>query len=294
MVKNPSTDSSDVLKLRGARENNLKNINLELPHNNLIGLTGLSGSGKSTLAFDILYAEGQRRYLETFSPYVRQFLEKFKAPNIELIQNLKPTIAIQQRTRIVQSRSTVGTLTGINDYLRVLWSNLSTPFCSTCKQELKFWTPKDVALDISSVLGRKTQSLFALASPYLLADDSEEELSKILSLGYTRFVDLATNSIIDETELSLAPSGGAILCLLGRVNHATSSTEILEQDVAQAFSFGEKKCILIELSNQQGIIKEYSSLQSCACGPREYKKASPNILIIQLVHVKNVKALDIF
>ena len=131
--------SRSKLTIRQARENNLKALNLDLPHDTFVGITGLSGSGKSSLAFDTIYAEGQRRYIETFSPYTRQFFDKVKRPKVDLIENVRPAIAIQQRTRIVNSRSTVGSMTDINDFLKIVWSNVATPVCPECGLELSRW-----------------------------------------------------------------------------------------------------------------------------------------------------------
>src|SRR5659263_490077 len=118
--------------IRGAREHNLKNIDLELPRNQFIVITGVSGSGKSTLAFDILYAEGQRRYVESLSAYARQFLELMDKPDVEYIEGLSPSIAIEQRTASRNPRSTVATSTEIYDYLRVLFARVGTPYCYQC------------------------------------------------------------------------------------------------------------------------------------------------------------------
>jgi excinuclease ABC subunit A len=114
----------DKIKVIGARENNLKNINLEIPKNKLIVFTGLSGSGKSTLAFDTLYAEGQRRYIESLSSYARQFLEQAGKPDVDKIEGLTPAIAIDQKTTSKNPRSTVGTVTEIYDYLRLLYARI--------------------------------------------------------------------------------------------------------------------------------------------------------------------------
>lgn len=123
--------SSSII-IKGARENNLQNIDLELPKNKLIVITGLSGSGKSTLAFDTIYAEGQRRYLESLSAYARQFLETLKKPDVDSIEGLSPAIAINQKTVSHNPRSTVGTITEIYDYLRLLFAKIGTPYCSEC------------------------------------------------------------------------------------------------------------------------------------------------------------------
>ena len=117
------TDASrDAISLRGARQNNLKNLDLEIPLNELIVVTGVSGSGKSSLVFDTLYAEGQRRYVETFSPYARQFLDRMDKPQVESIHGIPPAIAIDQTNPVRTSRSTVGTMTELNDHLKLLYA----------------------------------------------------------------------------------------------------------------------------------------------------------------------------
>src|SRR5438093_9274635 len=122
----------DQIRIRGARTHNLKNLNVDLPRNRLIVITGLSGSGKSSLAFDTLYAEGQRRYVESLSAYARQFLGQMEKPDVDRIEGLSPAISIEQRTAAHNPRSTVGTTTEIYDYLRLLYARIGTPYCYKC------------------------------------------------------------------------------------------------------------------------------------------------------------------
>jgi excinuclease ABC subunit A len=119
----------DIIKVRGARTHNLKNIDLDIPRNQLVVMTGLSGSGKSSLAFDTLYAEGQRRYVESLSAYARQFLGQMDKPDVDSIEGLSPAISIDQKTTSHNPRSTVGTATEVNDYLRLLYARVGTPYC---------------------------------------------------------------------------------------------------------------------------------------------------------------------
>src|SRR5271170_5225702 len=123
---------SDLLVVRGAREHNLKNVSLELPRDRLIVFTGLSGSGKSSLAFDTIYAEGQRRYVESLSSYARQFLGQMDKPDVDFIEGLSPAISIDQKSASRNPRSTVGTVTEIYDYLRLLYARVGRPHCPTC------------------------------------------------------------------------------------------------------------------------------------------------------------------
>jgi excinuclease ABC subunit A len=124
--------ASDRIIVRGAREHNLKNVDVELPRDQLVVLTGLSGSGKSSLAFDTIYAEGQRRYVESLSAYARQFLEQMEKPEVDSIEGLSPAISIEQKTTSKNPRSTVGTVTEIYDYLRVLFARVGVPHCPSC------------------------------------------------------------------------------------------------------------------------------------------------------------------
>src|SRR5687767_7540189 len=122
----------DVIRVSGAREHNLKDLHLELPRNALVVITGLSGSGKSSLAFDTIYAEGQRRYVESLSAYARQFLGQMDKPDVDSIEGLSPAISIDQKTTSRNPRSTVGTVTEIYDYLRLLWARVGQPHCHVC------------------------------------------------------------------------------------------------------------------------------------------------------------------
>ena len=128
-AKPRSRGDATHIQVRGARTHNLKNIDLDLPRNQLVVITGLSGSGKSSLAFDTLYAEGQRRYVESLSAYARQFLQLMDKPDVDLIAGLSPAISIEQKATSHNPRSTVGTVTEIHDYLRLLFARAGTPFC---------------------------------------------------------------------------------------------------------------------------------------------------------------------
>src|SRR5687768_10150048 len=126
----------DRITVQGARQHNLKNISVAIPRNSFTVITGLSGSGKSSLAFDTIYAEGQRRYVETLSPYARQFLDPMERPEVDSIEGLSPPISIEQRTTSRSPRSTVGTITEIYDYIRLLYSSIGIPHCPNCGLEI--------------------------------------------------------------------------------------------------------------------------------------------------------------
>ena len=139
---------SESIVVRGARVHNLKNIDFEIPHNQLTVVTGVSGSGKSSLAFDTIYAEGQRRYVESLSAYARQFLERIEKPDVDLIDGIAPAIAIRQKNTTRNPRSTVATATEIYDYLRLLYARVGRTFCRNCGQEVKKDTVDEVAQTI--------------------------------------------------------------------------------------------------------------------------------------------------
>src|SRR5689334_20689374 len=137
--------SNDSIIVRGARVHNLKNIDFEIPHNQLTVVTGVSGSGKSSLAFDTIYAEGQRRYVESLSAYARQFLERIEKPDVDQIDGIAPAVAIKQKNTTRNPRSTVGTATEIYDYLRLLYARVGQTFCGECGAEVKKDTVDEVA-----------------------------------------------------------------------------------------------------------------------------------------------------
>src|ERR1700716_4137695 len=148
------TDASrDAILVRGARQNNLKNLDLDIPLNELIVVTGVSGSGKSSLVFDTLYAEGQRRYVETFSPYARQFLDRMDKPQVDSIAGIPPAIAIGQTNQVRTSRSTVGTMTELNDHLKLLFARCAKLFCRGCGKVVK----RDSASSIYELLIEKSK-----------------------------------------------------------------------------------------------------------------------------------------
>ena len=128
---------NDKLIIKGAKEHNLKNISLEIPKEKMVVITGLSGSGKSSLAFDTIYAEGQRRYVESLSAYARQFLGIMEKPNVESIDGLSPAISIDQKTTSKNPRSTVGTVTEIYDYIRLLYARIGVPYCPNCGKKIE-------------------------------------------------------------------------------------------------------------------------------------------------------------
>ena len=138
------SSARSVIRLRGVRHNNLKNFDLDLPLNQFVVITGLSGSGKSSLAFDTLFAEGQRRYIETFSPYARQFFDRMDKPQVDSIEGIPPAIAIEQRNAVRTTRSTVGTMTEICDYMKMLWPHVAQLHCRQCGRPVRKDSPQQI------------------------------------------------------------------------------------------------------------------------------------------------------
>src|SRR5436189_3306501 len=142
--------SEPAIVIRGARQNNLKNLSLEIPTGELVVVTGVSGSGKSSLVFDTLYAEGQRRYVETFSPYARQFLDRMDKPQVDAIEGIPPAIAIDQTNPVRTSRSTVGTMTELNDHLKLLYARTAQLFCKRCSAAVRRDTPETIFAEMAA------------------------------------------------------------------------------------------------------------------------------------------------
>ena len=191
------TDNTKLV-IKGAREHNLKNISLTLPKNSLVVLSGLSGSGKSSLAFDTIFAEGQRRYMESLSSYARQFLGRMEKPDVDIIEGLSPAIAIEQKSTNRNPRSTVGTVTEIYDYYRLLWARIGIKHCPKCGREIS-----EMSIDqiIEIIFSHKENSRLMVASP--VARGKKGEFRKVLEdavkLGYTRaLIDRHIYSIDDQ------------------------------------------------------------------------------------------------
>ena len=175
----------DYIVIRGAREHNLKNIDLEIPRGKLVVVTGLSGSGKSSLAFDTIYAEGQRRYVESLSSYARQFLEQLQKPDVDYIEGLSPAISIEQRTAGSNPRSTVGTQTEINDYLRLLFARIGKPHCPKCKKSITRQTSQEI---VGNILSLPKESKILVLAPIVRGKKGEHRdlIQKAKKDGFVR------------------------------------------------------------------------------------------------------------
>ncbi|HLS53784.1 MAG TPA: excinuclease ABC subunit UvrA, partial [Tissierellaceae bacterium] len=193
--------TKDKIIIRGAKENNLKNVNIDLPRNKFIVFTGLSGSGKSSLAFDTIYAEGQRRYVESLSSYARQFLGQMDKPNVEYIEGLSPSISIDQKTTSRNPRSTVGTVTEIYDYLRLLYARIGTPYCPKCGKVISSQTVDQM---VDSIMELEERTRIQILAPVVRGKKGAhvKVLENIKKEGFIRLmIDGELYDIADEIKL---------------------------------------------------------------------------------------------
>jgi len=177
---------NEFIVIKGARQNNLKNIDVLIPRNKLVVITGISGSGKSSLAMDTLYAEGQRRFLESLSSYARQFLGEMDKPDVDSIEGLSPAIAIEQKTLSKNPRSTVGTVTEIYDYYRLLFANIGVPHCPNCGKEIRPQTPQQIIQILLNSI--KENQKFIIKAPVIRDRKGEYKdlLQDLKKQGYVR------------------------------------------------------------------------------------------------------------
>ncbi|EGP2655991.1 excinuclease ABC subunit UvrA [Campylobacter jejuni] len=256
---------NDTIKIIGARENNLKNIHLEIPKNKLIVFTGLSGSGKSTLAFGTLYAEGQRRYIESLSAYARQFLDKVGKPDVDKIEGLTPAIAIDQKTTSKNPRSTVGTITEIYDYLRLLYARVGIQHCHQCGQKISSMSVSDI---VSEILKFPKGAKIIIYAPLIREKKGTyaDLLENLRNKGYVRAqIDGVLVRLDEEIELAKTKKH-TIKLVIDRLEIQEDLLSRLASDIEKGLqeSFGE---IEIEVLNHEEINlnKHYHFSEHSAC-----------------------------
>src|SRR5271169_6325612 len=189
------------IRIRGAREHNLKNIDVDVPRDSLVVITGLSGSGKSSLAFDTIYAEGQRRYVETLSTFARQFLDQMERPDVDSIDGLSPSISIDQKTTGSSPRRTVGTITEIYDYVRLLDSSIGIPHCPVCGSEISRQTTEQI---LKHVLSLRAEERILVMAPIVRGRKGEfkKDLEKLARQGFVKArIDGVIRSLDDDIPL---------------------------------------------------------------------------------------------
>lgn len=245
------------IHIKGARVHNLKNIEVEIPHDKLVVVTGLSGSGKSTLAFDTIFAEGQRRYVESLSAYARQFLGKINKPDVDLITGIAPAIAIEQKVNTRNPRSTVGTTTEIYDYLKLLYARIGRTFSPVSGREVRCYGTDDVAEYVLSHAGERV----VIAAPLTLAEGQGliEKLTLLLSDGLMRVHTDGEVRLIEEVlpGIGLDTRAEGMLAVIDRLRVAADddTQTRIRDSVARAFSYGDGLCTILV----QGERREFSS-----------------------------------
>ncbi|HEV2386912.1 MAG TPA: hypothetical protein VGS20_06600, partial [Candidatus Acidoferrales bacterium] len=255
--------SLDRIVIRGARQHNLKNVNLEIPRRSLTVITGLSGSGKSSLAFDTIYAEGQRRYVESLSAYARQFLDQVERPDVDSIEGLSPSIAIEQKTTGRSPRSTVGTITEIYDYLRVLYSSIGVPHCPNCGIEISRQSTEQILQQILTVPEGERVMILA---PIVRGRKGEykKDLEKLFRQGFVRArVDGVLRSLDEEIPLDKRKNH-TIEIVVDRLPLKPGSEKRLEASIDTAANLANG---LVTVSVVNGEEKLYSQKLACPnCG----------------------------
>ena len=240
--------------IKGARVHNLRNIEVEIPHDKLVVITGLSGSGKSTLAFDTIFAEGQRRYVESLSAYARQFLGRINKPDVDIITGIAPAIAIEQKVNTRNPRSTVGTTTEIYDYLKLLFARAGHTFSPVSGQEVRCYSVDDVA---AQLLAQPEGSRAVIAAPLVLAPGQGiiEKLTLLLADGLLRLHTQGATRLIEEVlpEIGSQSDPSQFSVVIDRLRVATDAdTQTRIRDsVARAFSYGDGVCRLITEAGEQ-------------------------------------------
>ncbi|MEY2577482.1 MAG: excinuclease subunit, partial [Verrucomicrobiota bacterium] len=235
------------MEIRGARQNNLKGIDLDLPLGKLTVITGPSGSGKSSLAFDTIYAEGQRRYVETFSPYMRQFLDRMDKPRVDEIRGIPPAIAIEQANPVKSSRSTVGTMTEINDYLKLLMPRIARAFCPNCGREIRPETAQSIAAHLLQELsGENVLITFWVAVP--AKTEPRAFFDFIQQQGYLRvWID---NEIIRvDTDKKIKRLGARVQVIQDRITISEANRPRLIEAIETALRFGKDKINVVPIAS---------------------------------------------
>ncbi|HVE17261.1 MAG TPA: excinuclease ABC subunit A, partial [Chthoniobacterales bacterium] len=264
---------SKSIRIRGARQNNLQGIDLDLPLGGLIVVTGPSGSGKSSLAFDTIYAEGQRRYVETFSPYTRQFLDRMDKPKADSIEGIPPAIAIEQSNNVRSTRSTVGTITEINDYLKLFFSRAGKAFCPDCGRPVRPETAASIVEHVLADFAEKTV-LVTFNIPVPPKTKPADFYAFLQQQGFLRV--LLYGEIVRTDEPPTRKALPAVLPVVqDRITVNTESRTRLGEAVEHALRLGQGKLTVLEPTTQQS--HPYSSGWHCAHCDISIRPPSPGL-----------------
>jgi len=265
----PKRAPTALLRLRGVRHNNLKGFDLDLPLGRLIVISGLSGSGKSSLAFDTLFAEGQRRYVETFSPYARQFFDRMDKPRVDHIEGIPPAIAIEQRNSVRSTRSTVGTMTELCDYAKLLWPHVAQLVCRQCGRAVGV----DSLASIWSMLPSGEEVIVTFDLPLAQQLSLRESLELVARQGYQRLWHETGVLRVDEAETRL--SGAALSCLTviqDRVRVKPSNRARFAEAAEQAYHFGKDRLTVLWTVEGRWVPRRFSHRRHCPECDLDYRE----------------------
>lgn len=272
---------NDKIIIKGAREHNLKSINLDVPRNRLIVITGLSGSGKSSLAFDTIYAEGQRRYVESLSAYARQFLEQMDKPDVDSIEGLSPAISIEQKTTTKNPRSTVGTITEIYDYLRLLFSRIGHPYCYNCGREITAQTVQQI---VDSVMLLPSATRLQVLAPIVRGRKGEykKELLEMRKMGYGRArIDGRVMDLSDDITLNKNKKHN-IDIIIDRLIIKEGIDRRIADSLEMALRLSKGIVIINELDRERDTL--YSEKLACIYCGISYPEITPRIFSFNSPH----------
>jgi excinuclease ABC subunit A len=269
----------DRITVHGARQHNLKNIDVEIPRNSLTVITGLSGSGKSSLAFDTIYAEGQRRYVETLSTYARQFLDQMERPDVDSIDGLSPAISIEQKTTSRSPRSTVGTITEIYDYLRLLYSSIGTPHCPVCGNEISRQTTEQI---LQHVLALKPEDRIMVMAPVVRGRKGEykKDLEKLARQGFVRArIDGVLRSLDEDIPLDRRRNH-TIEVVVDRLLVKPGIEKRLEASIETATRLANGLVLIVVVNGEERLYSQKLACMECGASipqlePRSFSFNSP-------------------
>jgi excinuclease ABC subunit A len=295
--------SNGFISLRGVEVHNLKRVNLDIPHRKLVALCGLSGSGKTSLALDTLYAEGQRRYIESFSAYTRQFFERLEKPAAEKITGIPPAIAVTHRSSSRSSRSTVGTAIEVNGYLQLLMARIGRVVCQTCGHSVRRETPESAARALAE-LPAGIRFLIAFEPRLDAAADIPNALNRLREEGFIRVIADHKLLNLDETpstipspqspfdNLRAGPAPSLLLVVVDRLTAGSTTSQRLRESVEAAFAHGSGKCVVLvdrlplpgklgdatfRLDDHDWSLLRFSSAMTCDNCGREYPEPEPRL-----------------
>jgi len=269
----------DRITVHGARQHNLKNIDVEIPRNTLTVITGLSGSGKSSLAFDTIYAEGQRRYVETLSTYARQFLDQMERPDVDSIDGLSPAISIEQKTTSRSPRSTVGTITEIYDYLRLLYSSIGVPHCPMCGNEISRQTTEQI---LQHVVALKPEDRIMVMAPVVRGRKGEykKDLEKFAKQGFVRArIDGVLRSLEDDIQLDKRKNH-TIEIVVDRLLVKPGIEKRLEASIDTATKLANGLVLIVVVNGEERLYSQKLACTECGASvpqlePRSFSFNSP-------------------